>query len=74
MRNIYSFYIKFKLKFFLELSKYLVDVYKVWNKKINIFLLNNIYILVQERLTRQIAEAIAEAIQPRGVAVIVECL
>ncbi|CAF1121535.1 unnamed protein product [Rotaria magnacalcarata] len=29
---------------------------------------------VQERLTRQIAEAIAEAIQPRGVAVIVECL
>lgn len=31
-------------------------------------------ILVQERLTRQIAEAIAEVIQPRGVAVIVECL
>lgn len=30
--------------------------------------------LVQERLTRQIAEAIAEAIEPRGVAVIVECL
>ena len=30
--------------------------------------------LVQERLTRQIAEAIAEAVQPRGVAVIVECL
>ncbi|CAF1284790.1 unnamed protein product [Rotaria sordida] len=29
---------------------------------------------VQERLTRQIAEAIAEAIEPRGVAVIVECL
>ncbi|CAF0915636.1 unnamed protein product [Adineta steineri] len=29
---------------------------------------------VQERLTRQIAEAIAEAIKPRGVAVIVECL
>ncbi|CAF4852212.1 unnamed protein product [Rotaria sp. Silwood1] len=29
---------------------------------------------VQERLTRQIAEAIAEAIQPRGVAVIVECI
>ncbi|CAF1315873.1 unnamed protein product [Adineta steineri] len=28
---------------------------------------------VQERLTRQIAEAIAEAIEPRGVAVIVEC-
>jgi GTP cyclohydrolase I len=35
---------------------------------------NNICILVQERLTRQIAEAIAEAIKPRGVAVIVECL
>jgi GTP cyclohydrolase I len=31
-------------------------------------------IVVQERLTRQIAEAIAEAIEPRGVAVIVECL
>ncbi|UJR10211.1 hypothetical protein I4U23_014425 [Adineta vaga] len=29
---------------------------------------------VQERLTRQIAEAIAEAIEPKGVAVIVECL
>ncbi|CAF1620206.1 unnamed protein product [Rotaria magnacalcarata] len=29
---------------------------------------------VQERLTRQIAEAIAEAIEPRGVAVIIECL
>lgn len=29
---------------------------------------------VQERLTRQIAEAIAEAIEPRGVAVIVECV
>ncbi|CAF1533307.1 unnamed protein product [Adineta ricciae] len=29
---------------------------------------------VQERLTRQIAEAIDEAIQPRGVAVIVECV
>jgi GTP cyclohydrolase I len=38
------------------------------------FSFNNIYFLVQERLTRQIAEAIAEAIQPRGVAVIVECL
>jgi len=35
---------------------------------------NIICILVQERLTRQIAEAIAEAIKPRGVAVIVECL
>ncbi len=32
------------------------------------------HIIVQERLTRQIAEAIAEAIEPRGVAVIVECL
>ena len=31
-------------------------------------------LIVQERLTRQIAEAIAEAIHPRGVAVIVECL
>ncbi|UJR35809.1 hypothetical protein I4U23_028557 [Adineta vaga] len=29
---------------------------------------------VQERLTRQIAEAIVEVIKPRGVAVIVECL
>ncbi|CAF1231527.1 unnamed protein product, partial [Adineta ricciae] len=29
---------------------------------------------VQERLTRQIAEAIDEAIQPQGVAVIVECV
>ncbi|CAF0892535.1 unnamed protein product [Rotaria sordida] len=29
---------------------------------------------VQERLTRQIAEAIAEAIQPRGVAVVIECI
>lgn len=28
---------------------------------------------MQERLTRQIAEAIDEAVQPRGVAVIVEC-
>jgi GTP cyclohydrolase I len=34
----------------------------------------NVHIIVQERLTRQIAEAIAEAIEPRGVAVIVECL
>ncbi len=33
-----------------------------------------VHIIVQERLTRQIAEAIAEAIEPRGVAVIVECL
>ena len=32
------------------------------------------FFLVQERLTRQIAEAIEEAIQPRGVAVIVECV
>jgi len=37
----------------------------------NIF---NVHIIVQERLTRQIAEAIAEAIEPRGVAVIVECV
>ncbi|CAF1142776.1 unnamed protein product [Adineta steineri] len=29
---------------------------------------------VQERLTRQIAEAIQEAVQPRGVAVIIECV
>ncbi|CAB9526543.1 GTP cyclohydrolase 1 [Seminavis robusta] len=28
---------------------------------------------VQERLTRQIADAIVEAVQPRGVAVVVEC-
>jgi GTP cyclohydrolase I len=34
----------------------------------------NVHIIVQERLTRQIAEAIAEAIEPRGVAVIIECL
>lgn len=32
------------------------------------------FFLVQERLTRQIAEAIQEAIQPQGVAVIVECV
>jgi GTP cyclohydrolase I len=37
----------------------------------NIF---NVHIIVQERLTRQIAEAIAEAVEPRGVAVIIECL
>ena len=29
---------------------------------------------VQERLTRQIAEAIVEAVQPRGVGVIVEAV
>ncbi len=40
-------------------------------KKRNLF---NVHIIVQERLTRQIAEAIAEAIEPRGVAVIIECL
>jgi hypothetical protein len=32
------------------------------------------FFLVQERLTRQIAEAIQEAVEPRGVAVIVECV
>lgn len=58
---------------FLELLKYLVDVYKVCKKEISekLFI---VHIIVQERLTRQIAEAIAEAIEPRGVAVIVECL
>jgi len=33
-----------------------------------------IVVLVQERLTRQIAEAINEAVQPLGVGVIVECV
>jgi flavorubredoxin len=62
-----------KLFLRLESLKYLVDVYKVCEneKKKRLF---NVHIIVQERLTRQIAEAIAEAIEPRGVAVIVECL
>ena len=56
--------------------KYSVVVFKVsfesyeWNK----FDLNNYSILVQERLTREIAEAIKEAINPHGVGVIVECV
>jgi hypothetical protein len=33
-----------------------------------------IFLSVQERLTRQIAEAIEEAVQPHGVGVIVECV
>lgn len=32
----------------------------------------NSFILVQERLTKQIATAISEALQPKGVAVVIE--
>jgi hypothetical protein len=73
------------LEFYVELSKYSADVYKVSlngkEKAKQSFIIERVVcvcvfvsIVVQERLTRQIAEAIAEAIEPRGVAVIVECL
>ena len=55
------------------LSKFTVAVFKVryFSEPIGYIVFSY---LVQERLTRQIAEAIQEAVEPHGVAVIIECV